>query len=55
MIEPSELDLAELKHEFRQLYMHVGFGGALQVLYELLLSANVLSEIIAEEKQKEGK
>jgi hypothetical protein len=55
MIEPSELDIAELRYEFRQLYLNLGFIGATQVLYELLVSANILAEIIAEEKQKEGK
>lgn len=52
MIEPSELDLAQLKFEMRQLYGHIGFEGCLQVLYEMIVGCNTLAEIIAEEKAK---
>lgn len=51
---PSELDLAGLRHEMRQLYIHLGFEGCLQVLYELMISAQVLAEIIIEEKSRKG-
>jgi hypothetical protein len=46
MIEPSELDIAQLRHEMRELYKHVGFEGSLQVLYEMMIGARVMSEII---------
>lgn len=54
MIEPTELDLAQLRHEMRELYGHVGFEGSLQVLYEMIVGANVFAEIIAEEHAKES-
>jgi hypothetical protein len=53
MIEPSELALAEIRHEFRQLYRQIGFGGMIQVLYEMLKAAEVLSEVVMEERAKE--
>jgi hypothetical protein len=53
MIEPSELDMAQLRHEFRQLYVHVGFGGSLQILYEMMKGAQTFAEVIMEERQKE--
>jgi hypothetical protein len=49
VIEPSELDLAQLRHEMRKLYQHVGYGGSLQVLYEMMKGAEVLATIIMEE------
>lgn len=55
MIEPSELDLAQLKFEMRTLYNHLGFERSMQVLYEMIVGCNVLSEVILEEKQKELK
>lgn len=55
MIEPSQLDLAQLKFEMRQMYGHIGFDGAMQVVYEMMVGANVLMEVIAEEKAKELK
>ena len=54
MIEPSPLDLAQLRFEFRQLYKHVGFDGALQVLYEMMLGVKIMAEIITEERYKEN-
>lgn len=53
MKEVNELDKAELKHEFRQLYNQVGYEGCIQCLYEILLSANVLAELMIEERAKE--
>ena len=50
MKEPSELDIAQLKFEMRQLYGHIGFAGAVQVLYEMLVGARVMAEVIMEEK-----
>ena len=55
MIEPSELDLAQLKYEMRQMYGHLGYDGSLQVMYEMLIGARILAEIIIEEREKEPK
>jgi hypothetical protein len=52
--DPSELDIAQLKFEMRQMYGHLGFEGSLQVLYEMLLGANTLAEVIMEERSKDG-
>jgi hypothetical protein len=52
MKEPSELDLAQLKHEMRQMYGHLGFEGSLQVFYEMILGAQILGEVITEERSK---
>jgi hypothetical protein len=54
MIRPSDLDLAQLKYEMRQLYLNVGYEGCLQVIYEMLLGANILFDVIGEEKSKKG-
>ena len=48
--EPNELDLAELRQDFRRLYRDIGPEGCLQVVYEMLVSARVLSEIMIEER-----
>jgi len=53
MIEPSELDIAQLKYEMRSMYKNLGFEGALQVLYEMMVGANTLAEVIVEERGKE--
>lgn len=53
MQEPSELDLAELRSEMRRLYRNIGYGACLQVLYEMLKGAEVLSEIMLEERANE--
>ena len=55
MIEPSEFDMAHLRHELRELYRHVGYHGMLQVFYEMLIGANACGEIILEERAKEKK
>jgi len=52
MNKPSELDIAQLKHEMRTMYGHVGFEGALQVLWEMLLGAEILMQVIIEERGK---
>lgn len=51
----NELEEAEIRLEMRRVYKDIGFIGALQCLYEILLSASILSEIIAEEHEKESK
>ncbi len=48
--EPSELDKAELRQEFRRLYRERGPVVCFQVLYELLKSGEVLTEIMLEEQ-----
>jgi hypothetical protein len=53
MIEPSALDIAQLKHEMRTMYKNLGFAGSLQVLYEMMVGANTLAEVIVEERGKE--
>lgn len=50
---PSELDLAQLKHEMRQMYSNIGYWGCVQVLGEMLIAARTLSEVMVEEAQKE--
>jgi hypothetical protein len=54
VIPPSELDRAQLRYEMRQLYIHLGFETALQVFYEMLIGAEILSEVIVEERRKES-
>lgn len=45
--------MAQLRHEMRELYGHIGFEGSLQVFYEMMLGAQTMAEIIIEEKRKE--
>jgi hypothetical protein len=52
MHEPSELDIAQLKFEMRTMYGHLGFEGSLQVLYEMMVGAKILAEVITEERLK---
>lgn len=54
MSSPSELDRAQLKYEMRQLYNGMGFEAALQVLVELVIGAEILSEVIVEEQKREN-
>lgn len=53
MMEPSELDMAQLRHEFRQLYKAIGYEGALQAFYEMMVGTSTFGEIILEEHRKE--
>lgn len=53
MSEPSELDIAQLKHEMRKLYRNVGFDVAVRILAEMMIGARVLAEVIVEEKAEE--
>ena len=53
MTEPSELDIAQLKFEMRTMYKHIGHAGSIQVLYEMLYGARVLTEVMLEEKYNE--
>lgn len=53
MIDPSELDMAELRHNFRELYKQIGYDSALQVLYEMMIGANTFAIVIMEEWAKE--
>lgn len=52
MREPSEFDLAQLKHEMRQMYQYAGDEGAVQALQEMMLGAKLLAEVIMEERRK---
>lgn len=49
----SELDIAQLKFEMRQMYRAVGFWGCIRILTDMLIGARVLSEVIVEESRKE--
>lgn len=53
MREANELDKAELRLSFRRMYKDIGYSGCYQVLYEFLLSANLLIEVIIEEQKIE--
>jgi hypothetical protein len=55
MPQPSELDRAQLKFEMRQLYRNLGFETSLQILCEMVIGAEILSEVIVEERKKESK
>lgn len=46
----NQLDEADLRYEMRKMYQEVGFAGSLQVLYELITSAAIMAEVIAEER-----
>lgn len=50
---PSELDIAQLKFEMRQMYRHVGFWGCLAIFTDMIIGARVLGEVMVEESQKE--
>lgn len=47
------LDESQLKAEMRQMYREVGPLGSIQCLYEILISATLLLEVIDEERAKE--
>lgn len=51
----NELDMAELKVQMRQMYREIGYKGSLQALYEILLSGQVLVDVLIEEMRKGGK
>lgn len=51
----SELDIAQLKFEMRQMYKHVGFWGCLDIFTDMIIGARVLGEVMLEERQKETK
>ena len=54
MSYPSELDKAQLKHEMRKLYKDMGFDASLQILVEMLIGAEILAEVIVEERKHEN-
>lgn len=54
MIKRTELDMAQLKVEMRQLYRNIGFDAALVVFSDMLIGARVLGEVMVEEKRKES-
>ncbi len=53
MMSPSELDIAQMKFELRQMYKHLGYEGTLQVLYEMMVTAHLLAEVIQEERSQQ--
>lgn len=50
LTEPNELDIAQMRQEFRRLYREIGAAGCLQVLYEIMKGAELLAEIMLEER-----
>lgn len=52
MKEITVLDEAQLRAEFKATYRDIGLAGCMQVLYELIISANILVEIMLEESKK---
>lgn len=53
MKKVNELDRAQLKQDFKNMYKEIGLLESYQVLYELLLSVNVLFEVIDEKSKEE--
>jgi hypothetical protein len=49
---PSELDKAQLKFEMRQLYSNIGFEASVRVLFDMIIGAEILSEVIVEERKR---
>lgn len=53
MIKPLSLEQeAEFKLDMRRLYKKIGFNGCCQVLYEFFKSAEWLSTVMLEEREK---
>lgn len=48
--EPSELDKAEMRQEYRRLYREIGHMACLQVLYEILKAGEIFAEVMVEER-----
>lgn len=55
LIKLTEMDEAEISLEMRNLYKDIGFNGCIQVLYEIISSANVMAVVMMEEKLNEEK
>lgn len=51
MKKVSELDVAQLKQDFKNMYNNIGETECYQVLYEILLSANILAEVLIDIKK----
>jgi hypothetical protein len=52
MSQPSELDKAQLKYEMRKLYQNLGFEMSVKILFEMIIGAELLSEVIVEERKR---
>lgn len=52
MKKPTIAEEIDMKTDWRDLYKKIGPEGCYQVLYEILLSAEWLIEVIKEEKDK---
>ena len=50
----NELNEAQMRVELRTLYRDLGVFYSLRVVYEMILTASLLLEIIHEEKTKKG-
>lgn len=53
MTPVGPLDEAELRLEFRRTYKELGEVACTQILYELLMSAQILCEVMQEEQNEE--
>ncbi len=52
-MEPvNELDQAQVRHEVREFFKDHGYQHSVQALYEILVFANILCEVIIEEGKK---
>lgn len=52
MKQINQLDEAQLRFEFRTMYNNVGYVGSILCLYELIKSAEILSEVLVEEQKR---
>lgn len=49
----NELDEAELRYEFRKIYVDHGYDTCVQMLFELITASKILTEVMTEELQNE--
>lgn len=52
MKELGVLDEAQLRAEFKAAYKELGTAACLQIMYELIISANLMAAILLEESNK---
>lgn len=48
----NPIDEIETKHEFKKMYQQVGYAASLRCLYEMMISCQLLLEVIIEEFKK---
>lgn len=46
------VDEATFRYEMRRLYKEKGYETSLQVLYEFIMAANILADVLLEERKK---